>query len=68
MLQLGELGGNYGKASEAWGANVVVDGKLITGMTFFSGIGKAAHSPTLNTGQNPASAKGVGEAILAALS
>ncbi|KAG9104743.1 hypothetical protein FRC06_011225 [Ceratobasidium sp. 370] len=43
-----ELGGNYGKASEAWGPKVVVDGHLITG-------------------QNPASAKGVGEAILKAL-
>lgn len=43
-----ELGGNYTKASEAWGPKVVVDGHLITG-------------------QNPASAKGVGEAILKAL-
>ncbi|CCA72500.1 related to NonF protein, involved in nonactin biosynthesis [Serendipita indica DSM 11827] len=44
-----ELGGNYQKASQAWGACVQQDGKLITG-------------------QNPASAKGVGEAILKALS
>ncbi|KAG8778007.1 hypothetical protein FRC15_011009 [Serendipita sp. 397] len=43
-----ELGGNYEKASEPWGAYVQTDGNLITG-------------------QNPSSAKGVGEAILQAL-
>lgn len=41
-------GGKFEKAAEAWGAKVVVSGRIITG-------------------QNPASAKGVGEAILKAI-
>ncbi|KZP32876.1 class I glutamine amidotransferase-like protein [Athelia psychrophila] len=45
---IAQKGGKYEKASEVWGAHVVVSGILITG-------------------QNPASAKGVGEAILKAL-
>ncbi|KAI0751570.1 class I glutamine amidotransferase-like protein [Daedaleopsis nitida] len=47
--RIAELGGQFEKAPEPWGAYVVVDGILITG-------------------QNPASAKGVGEAIDKALS
>ncbi|KZP23737.1 class I glutamine amidotransferase-like protein, partial [Athelia psychrophila] len=45
---IAQKGGKYEKASELWGAHVVVSGILITG-------------------QNPASAKGVGEALLKAL-
>jgi putative intracellular protease/amidase len=68
MTQLVELGGNYGKAAEPWGENVVVDGKLITGEPFLLSHWKGIPFTTLNVGQNPASAKGVGEAILKALS
>ncbi|KZP23739.1 class I glutamine amidotransferase-like protein [Athelia psychrophila] len=45
---IAQKGGKYEKASELWGAHVVVSGILITG-------------------QNPASAKGVGEALLKVL-
>lgn len=46
--RISQLGGSYEKASEPWGAHVVVDGKLLTG-------------------QNPASAGPLAEAIAKAL-
>lgn len=65
--KLVELGGKYTKANEPFGAHVVIDGNLITGGQSLGSLGRDSFNETELSGQNPASSKPIGEALLAAL-
>jgi hypothetical protein len=62
--RLNELsGGGYQKADQDWGVKVIYDGGVLTGELHCPGSRHTGRKDTDSTGQNPASAKAMGEKL-----